>query len=62
MHETEKQYMKNGFILKSPPMWRLVKPVAVIREGCSMLQLAPSLSPMVENGPKGDIKVKVAQG
>ena len=54
--------MKDVFILVLPPMWRLVKPVAVIREGCSMLQLAPSLSPMVENGPKGALNVKVAQG
>ena len=40
-------------ILILPPMWRLVKPVAMIREGCSELQLAPSLSPVVEMGQKG---------
>ena len=41
-------------------MWRLVKPVAVIREGFSELQLAPSLSPMVEMGQKGALMVQVA--
>ena len=63
MHETKQQNVKNGlYILILPPMWRLVKLLAVIRDGCSKLQPAPSPSPMVEMGQKGLSMVKVAQG
>ena len=54
MYMKQKNKMqKMVFILVLPPMRRLVNPFAVVREGFSKLQLAPSLSPMVEMGQKG---------
>ena len=52
MHETKQQNIKNDFLLILPPMWRLVKPFALIRE------VAPSSSCSFSfsgggNGPKG---------
>ena len=52
MHEIKQQNIKNGFLLILPPMWRLVKPFALIRE------VAPSSSCSFtfssgRNGPKG---------
>ena len=54
MHETKQQNIKNGFLLILPPMWRLVKLFALIRE------VAPSSSCSFSffgggNGPKGTL-------
>ena len=52
MHETKQQNVKNGFLLILPPVWRLVKPFALIREvalssNCSFSFFGGG------NGPKG---------
>ena len=61
MHETKQQNIKNGFLLILPPMWRLVKLFALIREVASSSSCSFSSSGG-ENGPKGLSMVKVAQG
>ena len=62
MHETKQQNVKNGFYIDITSDVKVVRLFAVIQDGCSKLQPAPSPSPMVEMGQKGLSMVKVAQG
>ena len=52
VHETKQQNIKSGFLLILPPMSRLVKPFALIREVAPRSSCSFSFSGG-GNGPKG---------